>query len=105
GPGVDDGDDRSAVPVVEPVAHLHEAGAVAEAAQIIDVEPARRAKPGHGGVVRICRRWLWSAYHRRWAFAAQAIDDARVRNPVPDGAGISCLTSRASVRAGAAMRP
>ena len=44
GPGVDDRDHRLADPVVGRVAHLHQARAVAEAAQVVGREPARAAQ-------------------------------------------------------------
>src|SRR5690606_28094877 len=43
-PGVDDGNDRAAVPVLEAVAHLHQARPMAETAEVFGVEPACAAK-------------------------------------------------------------
>ena len=40
GPGIEDGDDRLAPPVLRRLAHLHEPGAMAEAAQVVGREPA-----------------------------------------------------------------
>jgi hypothetical protein len=42
-PGIEDGDHRLADPVLRPIAHLHGAGAVAEAAQIVGRQPAGTA--------------------------------------------------------------
>jgi hypothetical protein len=51
-PGVDDRDDRLARPVRWIVAHLHDAGSMPEAAQIVGAEPSCRAQifrlPGPG---------------------------------------------------------
>ena len=40
GPGIDDPDDRLALPIDRRVAHLHEARTVAERAQVVRREPA-----------------------------------------------------------------
>src|SRR3981081_2421473 len=47
-PGVEDGDDRPADPILRRVAHLHGARAMAEGAQIVGREPARAAELGGG---------------------------------------------------------
>ena len=43
-PGVEDRDDRAALPLLRRVAHLHRARAMAEGAQIVGREPARAAE-------------------------------------------------------------
>src|SRR5205085_12354989 len=43
-PGVEDGDDRAALPLFRRVAHLHGARTVAEGAEIVGREPARAAE-------------------------------------------------------------
>ena len=45
-PGVDDGDHRLAHPVGRRIAHLHDAGPVAKAAEVVGGEPARAAQLG-----------------------------------------------------------
>jgi hypothetical protein len=64
GPGVEDADHRAAGPVLGGIAHLHQARAVAEGAQVVGREPAGAAQAGggaaagrRGGSCRGSRSW------------------------------------------------